>query len=291
MADRPARHTAWPDGVRCLAKHVPGRWEIRIFLGGACFYSCLNWSNATQERSWWWWHWNCSYWSMHTTEVFHWSIRGGTWTAKNGGVSGCLVLYSGCCWLMMWTQRPSFRARWASVHRSPLPFWWGGCRPLPTRFTAATTSVGDQQAFLWAETVKAGWQRVAKVYPPLLSKLIAECHLEHATSVDREGHSDIPSDIKTSIEALSKIFDPYLHWSCMQSDYHRGRNGQIQSTKIFEPVWVGSHNWLNRRNWLMTWASYRSFCCLWVHAGDLERSRAECNEKNNYIYIIIYIYK
>lgn len=25
-------------------------------------------------------------------------------------------------------------------------------------------------------------------------------------------------------------------WSCMQSDYHRGRNGQIQPTKIFEFV-------------------------------------------------------
>lgn len=124
----------------------------------------------------------------------------------------------------------------------------GQCAPKPTTFL-----VGRMQTFAnkvyssydkrWRPTSflvgrdSEGWMTArAKVYPPLLSKLIAECHLEHATSVDREGHSDIPSDIKTSIEALSKIFDPYLHWSCMQSDYHRGRNGQIQSTKIFEPV-------------------------------------------------------
>lgn len=71
---------------------------------------------------------------------------------------------------------------------------------------------------------KNGWKTAqAKVYPPLLSRLIMESHMEHAEQVVREGHTVIPDDIMPAIAALSSIHDPYLDVNQMQSDHHRDK--------------------------------------------------------------------
>ena len=72
-----------------------------------------------------------------------------------------------------------------------------------------------------------GWRTAkAKIYPVLLSRIIAECHLEHADQIQQEGHDEIPDDLKAAIDVLSKVHDPdeVAAFQQMASDFHSGIN-------------------------------------------------------------------
>ena len=70
-----------------------------------------------------------------------------------------------------------------------------------------------------------GWKTSkAKAYPPRLCRVIAECHLRHAQSLQEEGHEPDPNLLAEAIAALSPGFDPYLcgaQGTEMAGDYWR----------------------------------------------------------------------
>eukprot|EP00435_Cladocopium_sp_Y103_P047613 s764_g14.t1 len=70
---------------------------------------------------------------------------------------------------------------------------------------------------------ESGWKTArAKVYPPLLSRIIFQAHMNHAVTVQREDTGEIPEEVVPLINELSAIHDPYLSdaFKDMQSDFH-----------------------------------------------------------------------
>eukprot|EP00435_Cladocopium_sp_Y103_P041759 s1783_g11.t1 len=72
-----------------------------------------------------------------------------------------------------------------------------------------------------------GWRTAqAKVYPPLLSRIIFEAHMDHYLTISRAETGAIPEDVISKINALTKIHDPYdtEGFQEMQGDFHGGRS-------------------------------------------------------------------
>ena len=128
-----------------------------------------------------------------------------------------------------WMLRgPSFES--VTFLQGPL----GQCAPKPT--TMLLARMGNFAAKIFGR-YQAGWKPTsflggkdqhgwktarAKVYPVLLSQSIAECHLEHLDTVERQGFEQMPEGLDSAIAALSKIHDPYHveQFQQMAADFH-----------------------------------------------------------------------
>jgi hypothetical protein len=140
----------------------------------------------------------------------------------------CVWLSSFIKWILLGAD-----IRLVSFLQGPL----GQCAPKPTtmmvgRLENFATKIYSNYDRRWRPSTfligkdEQGWCTArAKVYPPLLSRLIVESHLDHAAKVCTDGHTEIPEDINQAIQALSAIHDPYFELNFMKADYHRGSSG------------------------------------------------------------------